>query len=246
MWGSKRDQAILEICTIHETNFLKLECLIVFRFVCFMIMAWLCYTDVKLKHGLNYQKYTVWGEFSTLLSFFLLTLCSIEKYIKNLQFESNPAATKAGSSQLLENGILYKVSAFMFEWAFLCELTLTLLFWVYLWVICTDMTNMSWPQFFEKLNYDLLEDVENYNHSLPVVLLALEFWVNNIPFTWCHYGCVFMINVFYLFFQYNYCLITKEVVYKGIDWNEDAFGSLLKALSTSIVTFTFFLMIKVG
>jgi hypothetical protein len=55
-----------------------------------------------------------------------------------------------------------------------------------------------------------------------------------------------MINVFYLFFQYNYCLVTKEVIYKGIDWNNDAFASLCKALSTSIVTFSFFLMIKAG
>ena len=68
----------------------------------------------------------------------------------------------------------------MFQWAFLCELTLTLLFWIYLWVICTDMTNMSWETFFDKLNYDLFYDVENYNHSVPVALLMVEFLINNI------------------------------------------------------------------
>ena len=180
MWGSARDQGIVEICTIHETNFLKLEGLIAFRITCFAIMAWLCYNDVKLKHGLHYEKYTVWGEISTLICFFLLTMCSIEKYIKNMQYVANPAATRAGSSQLLDNGTLSKVSSFMFQWAFLCELTLTLLFWIYLWVICTDMTNMSWETFFDKLNYDLFYDVENYNHSVPVALLMLEFLINNI------------------------------------------------------------------
>ena len=246
MWGSKRDQALLEICTIHETNIFKQEGLIAFRFTCFSIMAWLCYTDVKLKHGLHYEKYTVWGEISTLISFFLLTLCSIEKYIKNMQYVANPAATRAGSAQLLENGTLSKLTAFIFEWAFLCELTLTLLFWIYLWFICSDISSMSWEVFFDKLHYDLLLDTENYNHSLPVVLLMMEFCVNNIPFTWCHYGCVFFINVFYLFFQYNYCLITKEVIYQGIDWNNDALASLCKALSASIVTFFFFLIVKAG
>jgi len=105
---------------------------------------------------------------------------------------------------------------------------------------------MSRDQIYAKLNYDLFEDVENYNHSLPLVLLLLEFCVNNIPFQWFHFFLVILINTSYLFFQYNYCLITKEVVYQGIDWNNDAFTSLLKALSTTIVTFVFFIMIKCG
>jgi hypothetical protein len=40
--------------------------------------------------------------------------------------------------------------------------------------------------------------------------------------------------------------MTNSVVYEGIDWNHDAVHSLIKALSTSIVTFSFFLMIKVA
>lgn len=82
-WGSDTDQAILEICTIHDTNILGLTGLMIFRFACFAIMAWLVYTDVKLKHGLHYEKYTVWGEISTLIVFGLLSMCSVEKYIKN-------------------------------------------------------------------------------------------------------------------------------------------------------------------
>ena len=84
MWGSEKDQDILEICTIHETNMFGLLGLIAFRFTGFSVMAWLVYMDIKLKHGLHYEKYTVWGEVSTLIVFGLLTLCSVEKYIKNL------------------------------------------------------------------------------------------------------------------------------------------------------------------
>jgi hypothetical protein len=88
----------------------------------------------------------------------------------------------------------------MFQWALLCELTLTLLFWLYLWVVCSDLSSMTRDQFLDKLRYDLLEDVENYNHSIPVVLLLAEFWVNNIPFSWLHYLIVVLINFGYLFF----------------------------------------------
>lgn len=42
-----------------------------------MIMAWLMAFDVKVKKGLKIQKYTEWGEFSTLIVFGLLVICSI-------------------------------------------------------------------------------------------------------------------------------------------------------------------------
>jgi hypothetical protein len=62
----------------------------------------------------------------------------------------------------------------------LSELTLTLLFWLYLWFCATDYNSMSRQQIKEKLYYDVFEDVDNYNHSLPLVLLMVEFLVNNI------------------------------------------------------------------
>jgi len=197
-------------------------------------MAWLVHEDIRIKHGLHYQKYTVWGEISTLVVFFLLTLCSLEKYAKQINKEN-------GQVVKLDNTWLYKSTAFLFQWAILCEATLTLLFWVYLWVIATDTAHMSNDQIWDKLRYDLLEDTENFNHSIPLALLLVELMINNIPFYWNHYCIVFMINVFYLMFQFCYCQITKEVVYPGIDWNNDAYKSLLKSLSTSIVTFSFFI-----
>lgn len=145
----------------------------------------------------------------------------------------------------LDNSWLYKSTAFLFQWAILCEATLTLLFWVYLWVIATDTAHMSNDQIWDKLRYDLFEDTENFNHSIPLALLLVELMINNIPFYWNHYCIVFMINVFYLMFQFFYCQITKEVVYPGIDWNNDAYKSLLKSLSTSIVTFSFFIGMRV-
>lgn len=86
MWGDSTEQKLNEILTIYDTNIFSNEGLMIFRATAFSIMTWLIYEDVKLKHGLHYEKYTVWGEISTLITFGLLTMCSVEKYIKNIQF----------------------------------------------------------------------------------------------------------------------------------------------------------------
>jgi len=230
----------LEICTIYETNlFGDKYCglLLVYRLISFIIISWLVYEDVKIKHGLHYEKYTVWGEVSTLAVLFLLTLCSFEKYTK-LQYK------EGGKKVSLDNSFLHRITAFLFQWAILCESTLTFLFWAYLWGIMTDTAHMTSKQIKEKLYYDIYLDVSNYNHIIPLALLLVESLINNIPFWWRHYVLVFGINLIYLLFQYTYCQYTKKVVYPTIDWNHDAYHSLLKTLSTSIVTFAFFLLMR--
>jgi hypothetical protein len=62
---------------------------------------------------------------------------------------------------------------------------LTLLFWGYNWGILTDVSSMSKKEIYEKLYYDVVLDVENYNHVIPITLLSLEFLVNNIEFSLC-------------------------------------------------------------
>jgi hypothetical protein len=89
-----------------------------------------------MKHGLHYEKYTVWGEISTLAVLFLLTLCSFEKYTKQQYKEG-------GKKVCLDSTILHRTTAFLFQWAVLCELTLTFLFWAYLWGIMTDTAHMT-------------------------------------------------------------------------------------------------------
>ena len=102
---------------------------------------------------------------------------------------------------------------------------------------------MSRQQIKEKLYYDLVLDVDNYNHSVPLLLLLAEFCINNIQFTLRHLLVHILVNFSYLFFQYNYCLITKEVVYVGIDWNSDPINSAMKGLATIIITLAFYTMI---
>ena len=141
IWGSETDQAVLQICAIHETNGFGNIGLIAFRLICFVIMGWLVITDIKMKHGLHYEKYTVWGEVSTFITFALLTQCSVEKYLAESIFKYN----NSGSIRCLFGNIgLAKRASFMFQWAFLCELTLTLLFWSFNLFVCTDISKMSY------------------------------------------------------------------------------------------------------
>jgi len=181
-------------------------------------MGWLVITDIKMKHGLHYEKYTVWGEVSTFITFALLTQCSVEKYLAESIFKYN----NSGSIRCLFGNIgLAKRASFMFQWAFLCELTLTLLFWSFNLFVCTDLSKMSYEEIRAKLYYDVIQDVDNYNHVIPILLLSVEFMVNNIDFTWCQLVITVFLNVMYICLQYMYCTNTHKIIYKGIDWNEN-------------------------
>ena len=80
LWGSLREQKILELLTIYETSFKrKTSILFVVRVISFLIMVWLVTYDISMKNGFQYQKYTEWGEASTLFAFTLLVLISKRK-----------------------------------------------------------------------------------------------------------------------------------------------------------------------
>ena len=117
----------------------------------------------------------------------------MENYAKQINKEN-------GKRVSLENTSLYKLTAFFFQWAILCEATLSLLFWVFLYGIATNTAHMTWDQIRDKVHYDVLLDTENYNHSIPLALLLIELMINNIQFYWNHYCVVFCINIFYLAF----------------------------------------------
>lgn len=176
--------------------------------------------------------YTFWGEVTTLLVFFLLTACSIERY------------AHSKSEVTLCNGKLFKATSFWFQQAIMQEITITVLFWSFLYFIATDLKNMSWQMIKEKLYYDIVLDTDNYNHSIPIVLLMIEFLINNIQFRWLHLGIHILSNVAYMMLQCYLSRSRNKEVYPGIDWINDPKGSAIKSHATLVVTFAFFLMIK--
>lgn len=163
--------------------------LIIWRAFAFSAMLWLVNEDIKRK-GVKYEMFTFWGEISTLVAFSLLTACSLEKLSSQYEYQAKSYVT-------LNSSRLYKTTAFIFQWAMLAELMLTLLFWVYLYGMVTDFKNLPCP-IHERLYYDIFLDVENYNHSLPLALLIVEFMVNNIQFSWKHLSLTILVNFSYL------------------------------------------------
>jgi tellurite resistance protein TehA-like permease len=85
----------------------QLEGLIAFRALCFLIISWIVYQDLKIKEKNHvFEEYTFICEVLALIVFFLLTLCSIlkyEKYISNMEFQNSKKEEKM-ASQILETG----------------------------------------------------------------------------------------------------------------------------------------------
>ena len=75
--------------TIYDTNIFNYSgaaYLIILRSTFFAVVAWVVSEDIKTRHSLHLEKYTVWGEISTLVVMFLLILCSIQKYIREVYY----------------------------------------------------------------------------------------------------------------------------------------------------------------
>jgi hypothetical protein len=176
---------------INTSNILDGSLLILFRVILFTYSVWIVVIDHERTNGLNYQKYTIWGELSTCISLFLLLVCSILKFAKDvLRIDSQ--------LDKIENS-LYKWTTFFYQWALLCELTLCFLFWAWIWCLKTDVNIMTWEQIGIKIHWDLIGDIGNYNHSVPLLLLLIDFPVNNIIFSRKILYVAFVINTLYIF-----------------------------------------------
>ena len=124
--------------TIYDTNICNYSgaaFLIILRSTFFAVVSWVVYEDIKSRQTLHLEKYTVWGELSSLLVLFLLILCSIQKYVREVYYnnqqysEHNSLSNKPLHIQYTT--FLYKSTSLLFQFALLSELSLTLLFWFY-------------------------------------------------------------------------------------------------------------------
>lgn len=138
LWGSTNDQAVWVMSTIYDTNIFNYSgavYLIILRSAFLGVVAWVVSEDLRARHSLHLEKYTVWGELSTLACLFLLVLCSIQKYVRELYYdqqqysEHNSLTNKPLHIQYTT--VLYKSTSMLFQFSLLGELSLTLLFWFY-------------------------------------------------------------------------------------------------------------------
>lgn len=129
----------MEILTIYETNIFRdsgSEYLILIRAIFVAIMSWMIYEEIHLKGRLQLEKFTIWGELGTFTVFLLLMLCSIEKYHKHLKYDEEQQSNS-------RNIWLYRSTAVLFQVIFISELVLCTYFWIYIWVMATDVHKMT-------------------------------------------------------------------------------------------------------
>jgi hypothetical protein len=205
MWGSTNDQAVWMMSTIYDTNVFNYSgaiYLVVIRSSFFAVIALVVYEDVQARHGLSLEKYSVWGELATLATLFFLVLCSIQKYVRELYYESqqysehNTLTNKPLHIQYTT--LLYRSASMLFQFAYLSELSLTLLFWSYHFAFQEEF---SWKLFAKELTAP-----QNMNHSLPVVVLTCEFMINNIPFSCRFLALSLFLNTAYMLYNIYYNL----------------------------------------
>ena len=89
LWGNLVEQAHWKKCVLETSNIFNGSILILFRVILFTYSVWIVAADYERTNGLNYQKYTIWGEVSTCVALFLLLTTSSLKFAKDvLRIES--------------------------------------------------------------------------------------------------------------------------------------------------------------
>lgn len=89
--------------------------------------------------------------------------------------------------------MLAKWASLMFQVTMIAQSMVVFVFWFYLFVFLTDVAHMTSGQLLHKIYYDLFQDVGNYDHSLPCALLLVEYFINNIEFTWTQFPVSFAV-----------------------------------------------------
>ena len=92
--------------------------------------------------------------------------------------------------------------------------------------------------------FDIVEDYDNYNHWLPLVLLLIEFHINNIQFSWKHMLIFGPLMQIYVLVNASYCFYYEKTIYPGIDWINNWPNAFAKLEALCLVHFLFFLVAR--
>lgn len=138
----------------------------------------------------------------------------------------------------------YRITAIFFQWAVLSELVIVHCFWIYLYLYEANLQSLPIRDIKQKLYFDMIVDVFNYDHSLPMLLLIIEYFVNNIPFQWSVLPLVLLGDYLYIAFQCIYCITHNETIYFFVDWTNHFWRSLAVMQLLPLHTVVFFLVIR--
>lgn len=110
--------------------------------------------------------------------------------------------------------------------------------------MATDVSKLTTKQLHDKIIFDLFTDISNYDHSVPLIMLLVEYSINNIPFKLLHFISILLIQYTYILFQWFYSIkIEHKPVYDFMNWFTDPMGSMLRGMFTLVVSSIFAIIV---
>jgi hypothetical protein len=92
---------------------------------------------------------------------------------------------KGEDLQLHARSYLAEFASLWFQWTFTTEQVIVFLFWFGLYLFGPETVfDMSWERLKQKLHTDIVGDLGNYKHWLPLAVMLIEYFINNIQFNW--------------------------------------------------------------
>ena len=101
--------------------------------------------------------------------------------------------------------IIWRTAVWMFEVSLVFEIGITLVFW-------TMLYDPSYP-----MSWFVFESI--CIHSLPIIMLTLDFLMQRWVFRYNHLSIMFMIGIPYLFLNY-YWSVTHWTIYPMLTWDD--------------------------
>lgn len=99
------------------------------------------------------------------------------------------------------------------------------------------MKKLTRKQLNDKIYFDLIDDVTNYDHSMPMAMLLIEYAINNIPFTWLHWCLISTVQYSYILYQWFYSVnISHVLVYDFMNWFKEPMKAMLIGSFTILVS----------
>ena len=92
----------------------------------------------------------------------------------------------------------------------------------------------------DKIIFDCFKDITNYDHSVPLIIMLIEYCINNVPFLWLHWVTIALVQYSYILFQWFYSVnIEHKLTYDFMDWYNHPLTAMGIGCSSLVISFVF-------
>jgi len=166
---------------------------------------------------------TVWGRHSTWFTMFLACMITDITSIQEIKRSYN-------DSEKYDLFQAWKWFNFMFEFVFVLEICITIMFW----------SVLNKPDMYEGIA--LVDTLTRLDHCLPVVVLLFEFRLNSLQFCMRHFIGSLTICTIYMLVNMIVTFSDKPV-YDVIDW-QSYMGGVVVPLGMYVLLFLVYYVVK--